>query len=112
ERVHALSLAAGELFEKLEYRNVRVIVSDGTLGLPEQSPYDSIIVTAAAPEVPECYLEQLKDNGRLVIPVGSRYSQVLYQIRKTSSGLIRTASTPCVFVPLIGEKGWEDTDVY
>jgi len=112
ERVHTLALAAGELFEKLEYGNVHVIVSDGTLGLPEQSPYDGIIVTAAAPEVPECYLEQLKDNGRLVIPVGSRYSQVLYQIRKTTSGLIRTASTPCVFVPLIGEKGWEDTDVY
>lgn len=112
ERVHRLAARARGLLEKLEYGNVHVIVSDGTLGLPEHAPFDGIIVTAGAPEIPESYAVQLKENGRLVIPVGSRYSQVLYQIKKTASGLERSASTPCVFVPLIGENGWEEMDVY
>lgn len=107
ERVRTLAVKARELLKKLGYKNVNVFITDGTLGLPEHAPFDAIIVTAGAPEIPPVYIEQLKMNGRLVIPVGSRFSQTLYQIKKTPSGIITKASTPCVFVPLIGRYGWE-----
>jgi protein-L-isoaspartate(D-aspartate) O-methyltransferase len=112
ERVELLALGARRLMEKLEYSNVRIIVSDGTAGLPQESPFDGIIVTAGAPEIPQQYIDQLKDNGRLVIPVGSRYSQILYNIRKTFEGIKTSFSTACVFVPLIGESGWKDAEDY
>jgi protein-L-isoaspartate(D-aspartate) O-methyltransferase len=80
--------------------------------LPQESPFDGIIVTAGAPEIPQQYIDQLKDNGRLVIPVGSRYSQILYNIRKTFEGIKTSFSTACVFVPLIGESGWKDAEDY
>jgi protein-L-isoaspartate(D-aspartate) O-methyltransferase len=85
---------------------VHVFTGDGTLGLPEYAPFDAIIVTAAAPKIPDAYISQLKTGGRLVIPVGDRLSQVLYLIRKTTSGVEKSTSTSCVFVPLIGENGW------
>jgi protein-L-isoaspartate(D-aspartate) O-methyltransferase len=112
ERIDIIASKAQKLLRDTGYTNVHVTVSDGTLGLPEQSPFDGIIVTAGAPEIPERYIEQLKENGRLVIPVGSRYSQVLYQIKKTSSGIKKIVSTPCVFVPLVGENGWEGINDY
>ncbi|MBI5050984.1 MAG: protein-L-isoaspartate(D-aspartate) O-methyltransferase [Nitrospirae bacterium] len=106
ERIKPLALKAEDLFKKLGYANIRVVISDGTLGLPEQAPFDGIIVTAAAPEIPETLARQLKIGGRLVIPVGSRYSQILYQVKNTPSGISTSMSTYCVFVPLIGEYGW------
>jgi protein-L-isoaspartate(D-aspartate) O-methyltransferase len=112
ERVELLALGARRLMEKLEYANVRIIVSDGTAGLPQESPFDGIIVAAGAPEIPQQYIDQLEDNGRLVIPVGSRYSQILYNIRKTVEGIKTSFSTACVFVPLIGESGWKDAEDY
>jgi len=112
ERIHAIAVRARRLLQEQNYTNVQVIVSDGTLGLPEHSPYDGIIVTAAAPHIPQHYIEQLKVNGRLVIPVGSRFSQVLYKIIKTPSGISSSISTSCVFVPLIGKEGWESEDAY
>ncbi len=112
ERIQPLALRAKDLLEKLEYENVHVFVSDGTLGLENRSPFDGIIVTAGAPEIPGQYIEQLAVNGRLVIPVGEKKSQVLHKIKKTRSGLEETLSTACVFVPLIGDKGWEELDVY
>lgn len=108
ERIPSLALKAKHLFERLGYKNIHVIVSDGTAGLSEHAPYDCIIVTAGAPEAPPCYTEQLKINGRLVIPVGGRLSQVLYKIKKTALGTEEEISTACVFVPLIGENGWND----
>lgn len=110
ERIHSLASRAEKLLKDLDYRNVHIIMSDGTLGLKEHAPFDGIIVTAGAPEVPNKYLEQLKVNGRLVIPVGSRYSQILYRIKKTSTDIEKKSSTACVFVPLIGENGWERID--
>ncbi|MBI5408676.1 MAG: protein-L-isoaspartate(D-aspartate) O-methyltransferase [Nitrospirae bacterium] len=110
ERIKTLAEKAKILLNKLNYTNVHVTVSDGTMGLPEHAPYDGIIVTAGAPDLPQQYTEQLKGNGRLVIPVGSRFSQVLYQIKKTPSGLKKTVSTPCVFVPLIGKDGWDEKE--
>jgi protein-L-isoaspartate(D-aspartate) O-methyltransferase len=106
ERIEPLAQAARKRLQKLGCFNVQVIESDGTLGLADHSPYDGIIVTAGAPEIPDAYVEQLKDGGRLVIPVGSRYSQVLYVMKKTSSGIEKNLSTACVFVPLVGKNGW------
>jgi protein-L-isoaspartate(D-aspartate) O-methyltransferase len=107
ERIRSLAIKAQELLKRLGYENVRVFVSDGTLGLPEHAPFDAIIVTAGAPEIPQTYIDQLNMDGRLVIPVGTRFSQTLYQIRKTPSGVVTKTSTPCVFVPLVGRYGWE-----
>ncbi|HDH06381.1 MAG TPA: protein-L-isoaspartate(D-aspartate) O-methyltransferase, partial [Nitrospirae bacterium] len=112
ERIQSLAVNARKLLKELDCGNVHVIVSDGSLGLPEHAPFDGIIVTAAAPEIPRRYIEQLNMNGRLVIPVGSRYSQVLYQIKKTPAGIEKSISTACVFVPLIGKAGWQDTEIY
>ena len=110
ERIETIALTTQERFRRLKYTNIHVVVGDGTLGLPEQAPFDGIIVTAAAPRIPDTYIKQLKVGGRLVIPVGSRFSQLLYQVRKTPSGITTSASTPCVFVPLIGKYGWDETE--
>jgi protein-L-isoaspartate(D-aspartate) O-methyltransferase len=112
ERIRSISLNAEKLLKDLEYNNVHVIVSDGTLGLPDQSPFDAILVTAGAPDVPQHYIDQLALGGRLVIPVGDRHSQVLYKITKTESGTEKHVSTGCVFVPLIGKEGWSDENDY
>ena len=112
ERIKVLAERARIHLQEQNCTNVHVIVSDGTLGETEHSPYDGIIVTAAAPHIPQQYIEQLKVGGRLVIPVGSRFSQILYKITKTPSGIISSESTPCIFVPLIGKDGWGSEEAY
>jgi protein-L-isoaspartate(D-aspartate) O-methyltransferase len=112
ERIQALAERARRLLQEQNCTNVHVIVSDGTIGLPEHSPYDGIIVTAAAPHIPQQYIEQLKVGGMLVIPVGSRFSQILFKITKTPSGTSSSESTPCIFVPLIGKDGWGPEEAY
>jgi protein-L-isoaspartate(D-aspartate) O-methyltransferase len=112
ERMKVLAERARRHLQAQNCTNVHVIVSDGTLGEPEHSPYDGIIVTAAAPHIPQQYIEQLKVGGRLVIPVGSRFSQILYKIKKTPAGISSSESTPCVFVPLIGKDGWGSEEDY
>jgi protein-L-isoaspartate(D-aspartate) O-methyltransferase len=112
ERISSLALKSEKLLKDLGYLNVHVHIGDGTLGLPEYAPYDAIIVTAASPKVQEIYLKQLKMNGRLVIPVGDRYSQIISLTRKTPSGMITSTTTPCVFVPLIGKNGWAEDEAY
>ncbi len=107
ERIMSLASDAKGLLAELDCKNVHVNLSDGTLGLPEHAPFDRIIVTAGAPEVPRKYMEQLNVGGSLVIPVGSRNSQVLYKIKKTPADSETILSTSCIFVPLIGEDGWE-----
>lgn len=86
---------------------VEVIHGDGTLGYPSKAPYDRIIVTAAAPEVPKPLLDQLAEGGRLVIPVGDLYVQRLLVIDKRNGNLYKRYSIECIFVPLIGEYGWK-----
>ena len=108
ERVKALADKARATLDRLGYQNVAMKVFDGTYGWREMAPFDAIIVTAAAPEVPDTLVAQLKDGGRLVIPVGDRYSQQLVKIVKTSSGITRRTDIPCVFVPLIGNHGWKE----
>lgn len=107
ERIHLIASSAENRLMALGYSNVKTYVADGTIGLPGEAPFDSIVVTAGAPRIPEQYLEQLKPGGRLVIPVGTRVSQTLYQFTKMRSGFAESVSTPCVFVPLIGQDGWE-----
>ncbi len=108
ERVEEIAVRTRDLFMKNGYTNIHVVVGDGTMGLPEQSPFDGIIVTAGAPKIPDPYIQQLKINGRLVIPVGSRYNQTLYQVKNTPSGTSTSPLTTCVFVPLVGQYGWSN----
>lgn len=108
ERLPQLAEAARRRLEGLGITNVHVISADGTQGLPEHAPFDAILVTAAAPHVPVALLDQLAEGGRLVIPVGSRYSQSL-QLWMSEKGKLH--SRDCmgvVFVPLIGKDGWGD----
>jgi protein-L-isoaspartate(D-aspartate) O-methyltransferase len=106
ERIAELAARAKETLKGLGIRNVTIHVGDGSLGWPDAAPYDRIIVTAAAPAVPEELTSQLKPGGRLIIPVGERWNQMLEQWEKTKDGLEKLDVLPVVFVPLLGEKGW------
>jgi protein-L-isoaspartate(D-aspartate) O-methyltransferase len=87
--------------------NVHVVVGDGTAGYPRGAPYDAILVTAGAPRVPEPLTAQLADGGRLVIPVGGAREQDLITIERRADRLVQTSGGPCVFVPLVGQFGWD-----
>jgi protein-L-isoaspartate(D-aspartate) O-methyltransferase len=108
ERLPGLVSRARKILDQLHYLNVRLKVFDGTLGWPEEAPFDGIIVTAAAPQVPEPYLRQLAPQGRLVIPVGDRFSQTLLRITQGPAGLIEEDLGGVRFVSLIGEHGWQE----
>ncbi|OWJ54885.1 protein-L-isoaspartate O-methyltransferase [Pyrodictium delaneyi] len=110
ERIPELAEYARRNLDRAGYADrVTVILGDGTKGYPPAAPYDRIIVTAAAPEVPKPLLEQLKPGGKIVIPIGDRYMQYLYIVEKLSDGRIKIRNvTPCLFVPLIGEYGWRE----
>lgn len=86
--------------------NVRVVVGDGSGGLPAEAPFDGILVTAGAPNVPDVLLEQLADGGRLVIPVGPPAHQVITIVTRHGDRYDRLSGEDCVFVPLIGRFGW------
>ena len=108
ERIPELAEFARKNLERTSYsKYVTVIVGDGTLGYPEEAPYDRIIVTAAAPGVPEPLKEQLKDGGRLVIPVGDLYFQRLLTITRRGNTFIEQWGIEVAFVPLIGKHGWK-----
>jgi protein-L-isoaspartate(D-aspartate) O-methyltransferase len=87
--------------------NVSYMLGDGTLGWRQFAPFDAILVGAAAPSVPETYIEQLADNGRLLIPLGNRDEQVLHLFTKKSGNLEREDIAPVRFVPLVGKHSWE-----
>jgi protein-L-isoaspartate(D-aspartate) O-methyltransferase len=108
ERIASLAEGARSLLQDLGYHNVTVHLGDGTLGWPEQAPYDAIVVTAGAPEVPGELMQQLAPGGRLVIPVGSTpHLQTLVRVRRVAEGEFRREELCQVrFVPLIGEQGW------
>jgi len=90
------------------YKNVLVFSSDGSLGLPEYAPYDRIIVTAGAPNVLKAWTEQLKENGKIIAPVGGMYEQRLMLVEKKKGKITETdLNFPCVFVPLRGLYGWK-----
>ncbi len=108
ERIAVLTKRATEIFVSLGYENIHFKTGDGTLGWPEEAPFDRIVITAASPKIPDPLMDQLAVNGVLLAPVGSRYSQQLLKITKTKQGATEEYHTPCVFVPLIGEHGWKD----
>ena len=106
ERIPDLLIAAEERLSRLGYLNVHLTTSNGSLGWPGHAPYDAVIVTAAAPDVPHALLDQLADGGRMAIPVGSAGEQMLHRITKQGARLHREQIASCVFVPLIGAEGW------
>jgi protein-L-isoaspartate(D-aspartate) O-methyltransferase len=106
ERIKSLSDRARVTTEALEYTNISFLVGDGTLGFPEEAPFDGIVVTAGAPTVPDGLVEQLAMGGKLVIPVGNRFSQTLKRVVRTGSGTITENHTGCRFVDLVGKHGW------
>ncbi|MBC8249181.1 MAG: protein-L-isoaspartate(D-aspartate) O-methyltransferase [Anaerolineales bacterium] len=106
ERHAALAEQAEKVLSQLGYDNVMISVGDGTLGWPEHSPYEAIIVTAAAPDIPQPLTDQLTDGGHLVAPVGSRWSQVLVKVKRQGETLVREHLTAVAFVPLVGKYGW------
>jgi len=108
ERVLPLMEKAERLLKELGYGNVRVKAFDGTLGWPEEGPFDAVLVTAGAPRIPRPLREQLADGGRLVIPVGSRYSQELVRILKRGDRYEEEYLGGCRFVDLIGVHGWKE----
>jgi len=108
ERVKMLAAQARVVLDRLGYKNVAIKVYDGTYGWKETAPFDAIVVTAGSPDVPSALVDQLKDGGRLVIPVGERHSQQLVRMIKTSRGIVTEKSVPCIFVPLIGAHGWKE----
>ena len=107
ERYPSLAETAQKTLERLGYRNAKIVTADGSLGLPEAAPYDAIIVSAAAPRIPQALMDQLAVGGRLLIPVGEADQQVLQLVQRNADGST-TARTleGCRFVPLIGEQGF------
>ncbi|MCU0573710.1 MAG: protein-L-isoaspartate(D-aspartate) O-methyltransferase [Syntrophobacteraceae bacterium] len=108
ERLPGLAYRANQALRKLGYTNVIVRVSDGTLGWPDEAPFDGIIVTAGAPKVPQPLVDQLAMGGRLVVPVGDRLSQSLMLVEHVPEGIRRTDLGGVRFVDLVGKWGWEE----
>lgn len=108
ERIRPLAMQARKVLDALHLLNVNIKVGDGTLGWPEEAPFDAILVTAGAPAVPEALAQQLAPGGRLVIPVGDAANQTILRIRKQADGsLTSETGVGCRFVPLIGQQGWQ-----
>ena len=108
ERHQRLLDRAKDVLTMLGYTNVEFHPTEKTLGWPQEAPYNAIIVTAGAPKVPQVLLDQLAVDGRLVIPVGSRFEQDLIQVIKRKEGVVSTNLGACRFVPLIGEGAWDE----
>lgn len=107
ERINSLLVGARKVFDKLRYYNIRAKLDDGTLGWPENGPYDAIIVTAGGPVIPEPLISQLSDPGRLIIPVGDQHIQELQLLIK-NKGQLRVDHLASVrFVDLVGEYAWD-----
>lgn len=107
ERIRSLANRARMVLYDIGITNFTIRVGDGTLGWPEEAPFDAIIVTAGAPSVPEEYVEQLADGGRLVIPVGDEVLQRLLVVTKNGDKILQKIVSGCRFVKLIGKKGWQ-----
>ncbi len=106
ERVSTLSNRARRTLYRLAYVNVTLRIGDGTLGWPEEAPFDAIIVTAGSPGLPQVYVDQLAEGGRLVIPRGSEEAQDLVRVRKKDGQISEEVLTACRFVKLYGRHGW------
>lgn len=110
ERIPALARRARKILDECGFSKVNIRLADGTHGWQDMAPFDAIVVTAGAPEVPQDYLDQLTVGGRLVIPVGDRDSQVLMRIKRTGEREYEEERLlGCRFVPLIGNHGWNES---
>lgn len=107
ECVPELAESARQVLDRLGYSSIEVHVAGKTLGWPKGAPYDAIVVSAGAPSLPQVLVEQLSLNGRLVIPVGSRWQQELLKVTRLKKGNRVENLGGCYFVPLIGEGAWE-----
>jgi protein-L-isoaspartate(D-aspartate) O-methyltransferase len=108
EMVRVLALKARAVLSSLGYRNVSVLVGDGTLGWEEHAPYDAVVISAAAPCIPRPLIEQLRVPSYLVFPMGEKELQTLVRIRKDREGIREEYLGECHFVRLTGRYGWED----
>ncbi len=110
ERIASLAERARAVLQRLGYNNVTVVHGDGSQGLPEAAPFDAIVVSAAAPHVPKPLMDQLRDGGRLVIPVGGGFAQELQLVRKIGDNSTVLYLDGVRFVPLIGREGFREVD--
>ena len=106
ERLNNLSRKAQEILEGLNYMSIVFKMFDGTYGWPDQAPFDAILVTASAKEIPESLVKQLGEGGRLVAPTGDAHEQKLVVLTKNGGRVSRRELGACKFVPLIGKYGW------
>jgi len=106
ERIPSLAARARATLEALGYTNVWVRTADGTLGWPDEAPFDGVVVSAGAPSVPDPLFEQLAEGGRMVVPVGDATSQTLTVVERVDGKMRTTTDSGCVFVKLIGKYGW------
>ncbi len=108
ERIRPLLVKARNTLAELGYNNVLFKAFDGTLGWKEYEPYDAIMVTAGAPKIPQPLLDQLAEDGRLVIPVGNKFSQELIKVTRKKGNYLQENLGGCRFVDLVGVHGWKD----
>ncbi|MBV9087627.1 MAG: protein-L-isoaspartate(D-aspartate) O-methyltransferase [Acidobacteriaceae bacterium] len=108
ERQSGLAAVADAILRALGYSDITLHVGDGSVGLPERAPFDAIVVSAGAPQFPDRLFTQLKEGGRLVVPVGAPESQQLLVVRREQGRPSVSESVPCRFVPLIGEDGYRE----
>jgi len=108
ERIRSLYVQTRKLLDKLHYHRIVMRCSDGTSGWPDESPFDAIMVTAGAPDVPQKLLDQLAEGGRMVVPIGNQHSQDLIKYTKDKRGVHKTNLGGCRFVKLIGAHGWKE----
>jgi len=106
ERHADLADKARLVLQELGYHNVHVVEGDGSLGLPQQAPFDKILVAAGAPLPPPSLVEQLAEGGAMAVPVGNRVEQELQVIRRTGGAIVTSRHVLCCFVPLLGAEGW------
>lgn len=108
ERIAPLLDKAREVLKEMGANNISFMLGDGTLGWRQFAPFDAILVGAAAPDIPEAYMEQLAENGRLLIPLGTREEQILHLFTRHGDKLEREDIAPVRFVPLLGKHSWEE----
>lgn len=108
ERFPGLAFRANQILQKLGYRNVIIRVADGSLGWPDEAPFDGIMATAGTPKVPQPLVDQLGMGGRLILPVGDRLSQELVLVERAPEGVRKTHLGGVRFVDLVGKWGWEE----
>ena len=106
ERIPALLERSREIVRQLNVRNVTLLLGDGTFGWREYGPYDAILVSAAAPDVPQPLVDQLADGGRMLVPLGGKEEQTLVLITRRGDEVERRDIAPVRFVPLVGTHGW------